>query len=190
MIVADWVFLGIIIGGLGLGALFGFGGIFKFFTTGVFGIIISIAVCFLIGTAFYGPFEPLLDKLAAAIVANENWFCQLLGKLNIQNVLYYVIIFVIVWILRFIIVKVVSSASKSDNKAVKAVNRLAGSIFFLAILLALGFSVLYVIGWVGGQTSVDFYNYLNTGKLGLGNLYKFINPNVGQDVAAVIKSFI
>ena len=126
-----------------------------------------------------------MDKLSAAITANENWFCQLLGKLNVQNVLYYVIIFVIVWVLRFIVVKVISSASKSENKAVKAVNRLAGSIFLLGILLALGFSILYVIGWVGGQTSVDFYDYLNTGKLGLGNLYKFINPTVGQDTAAI-----
>ena len=45
MLVVDWIFLGIILGGLVLGALFGFGGIFKFFTTGIFGVIISVAVC-------------------------------------------------------------------------------------------------------------------------------------------------
>ena len=62
MIVADWVFLGIILGGLSLGALLGFGRVFKFFTTGIFGIIISIVVCFLIGAAFQGAAEPLLNK--------------------------------------------------------------------------------------------------------------------------------
>lgn len=189
MIVADWVFLGIIFGGLLLGALFGFGGIFKFFTTGVFGVILSIVVCFLIGAAFYGPCEPLLDKLSDAIVANENWFCQFLGKIHIQTVVYYVIMFVIVWVLRLIIVHLVKVVTKSENKAVKVINRFTGAILLLAIFLLIGFLVFRLIGWVGGQTSIDFYNYLSTGKLGLGNLYRFINP-LSQDQAGLALAFI
>lgn len=189
MIVADWVFLALIVGGLLFGALFGFGNIFKFFTTGIFGIIISVVVCFLIGAAFYGPVEPLLNKLADAIVANENWLCQFLAKINIQIVLYYVVMFVIVWILRFIVVRLVKAVTKSENKAVKVLNRITGSILLLGIFFIIGFLVIRLIGWVGGQTATDFYNYLGDSKLGLDGLYRFINP-VTQDNAAIILSLI
>ena len=176
MIVVDWIFLGIILGGLVLGALFGFGGIFKFFTTGVFGIIISIAVCVFIGTAFYGTCEPLLDKLRDAIVANENWFCQFLGKLNVQVILYYIIMFVIVWLLRFIMVKVIGAVTKSENKVIKIMNRIFGSLFLLLVLLLIFFFVLFVIGWVGGPTADNFSEYLAGGALRLDRLFEFLRP--------------
>lgn len=176
MIAVDWVLIGIIVGGLALGALFGFGGIFKFFTTGIFGIIISVVVCFLIGAAFYGPCEPLLIKLQDAILANDNWFCQFIGKLNIQVILYYVILFVVVWLLRFIVVKIIKSVAESENKGIKVVNKLLGSIFFAAILLLLFFFVFFVIGWVGGETADNFNNYLAGGALRLDRLFEFLRP--------------
>ena len=175
MIVADWVFLGIIVGGLALGALLGFGRVFKMFTTGIFGIIISIVVCFLIGAAFIGVAEPLLNKLAGAITANDNWFCQFLGKINIQIVLYYVIMFVVVWILRFIIVKVIKAISESENKVIKILNRLFGAFLFLAILLVIGFLIIRLIGWVGGSSADSFYEYLQTGTLRLDRLFAVLN---------------
>ncbi|MDE7083033.1 MAG: hypothetical protein K2O89_04950 [Clostridia bacterium] len=189
MIVIDWIFLGIILGGLFLGALFGFGGIFKFFTTGIFGIIISIVVCLLVGTAFYGPCEPLLNKISDAILANENWFCQFIGKLNIQNILYYVIMFVIVWILRLIIVRIIKSISQSENKVIKIMNRIMGSVFLLAILLVLFFCVLFVIGWVGGESADNFSAYLASGALRLDRLFEFLRPSEeAEAVASVLKS--
>ena len=181
MIGADWVFLGIIVVGLALGALLGFGRVFKMFTTGIFGIIISIVVCFLIGTAFIGVAEPLLNKIAAAITANENWFCQFLGKINIQVVLYYVIMFVIVWVIRFIIVKVIKAVSESENKVIKVLNRIFGALLFLGLLILLGFLIIWVIGWVGGQTADNFYEYLNTGLLGLGRLFALLNAEWYND---------
>lgn len=177
MIVADWVFLGIILGGLSLGALLGFGRVFKFFTTGIFGIIISIVVCFLIGAAFQGAAEPLLNKLANAITANENWFCQFLCKINIQVVLYYVIMFAVVWVLRYIIVKIIKAVSESENKIIKVLNRLFGALLFLGMLLLVGFLIIRLIGWVGGDTAENFYNYLNSGLLGLGRLFAMLNAD-------------
>lgn len=185
MIVVDWIFLGIILGGLVLGFLFGFGGIFKFFTTGIFGIIISVVVCLLVGTAFYGPCEPFLIKIQEAIMANENWFCQFLGKLNIQVILYYVIMFIIVWLLRFIVVKIIKSISESENRVVKTVNRIMGSLFFLAILLLIFFFVFFLIGWVGGQTADNFSEYLAGGALRLDRLFEFLRPTEEADVAFV-----
>ncbi len=191
MIVVDWIFLGIILGGLVLGALFGFGGIFKFFTTGIFGIIISVAVCLLIGTAFYGPCEPWLIKIQEAIMANENWFCQFLGKLNIQVILYYIIMFVIVWLLRFIIVRIIKAISQSENKVIKIMNRIIGSVFLMAILLLLLFFVFFVIGWVGGQTADDFSAYLAGGALRLDRLFEFLRPvEESEAVASVLKTLI
>ncbi len=186
MLVVDWIFLGIILGGLVLGALFGFGGIFKFFTTGIFGVIISVAVCILVGTAFYGPCEPFLIKIQDAIMANENWFCQFLGKLNIQVILYYVIMFIIVWLLRFIVVKIIKGISESENKVVKTVNRILGSLFFLAILLLIFFFVFFLIGWVGGQTADNFSEYLAGGALRLDRLFEFLRPTEEADVALLL----
>ena len=189
MIVVDWIFLGIILGGLVLGALFGFGGIFKFFTTGIFGIIISIAVCVFIGTAFYGTCEPLLDKIQEAIAANENWFCQFLAKLNVQVILYYIILFVIVWLLRFIIVKVIKAISQSENKVIKIVNRIMGALFFLMILLLILFFVFFLIGWVGGPTADNFSEYLAGGMLRLDRLFEFLRPS-DEAAATVLKALI
>lgn len=190
MIVVDWVFLGIILGGLGLGALFGFGGIFKFFTTGIFGIIISVAVCVFIGTAFYGTCEPLLDKIQEAIMANESWFCLFLGKLNIQVILYYVLLFVIVWLLRFLIVRIIKSISQSENKVIKIINRIMGAVFFLMILLLILFFVFFVIGWVGGPTADDFSEYLAGGALRLDRLFEFLRPGSEANTAAVLNALI
>lgn len=190
MIVVDWVFLGIILGGLGLGALFGFGGIFKFFTTGIFGIIISIAVCVFIGTAFYGTCEPFLDKIQEAIMSNENWFCQFLGKLNIQVILYYVLMFVVVWLLRFLIVRIIKSISQSENKVIKIVNRIMGALFFLMILLLVLFFVFFLIGWVGGPTADSFSEYLAGGALRLDRLFEFLRPSSEANTAAVLNSLI
>lgn len=174
MIVADWVFLGIILGGLALGSLLGFGKLFKFFTSGIFGIILSIVVCFLIGAAFQGPLTPFLDGLAEKITSVDNWFCQFLGKINIQVILYYIIMFVVVWILRFIIVRIIKAVAESENKVLKVFNRVTGAVFFLAALLLIATLVLAVIGWVGGSTSDKVLEYLSTSKLGLGEIYKFI----------------
>ncbi len=190
MIAVDWVLLGLVVGGLALGSLFGFGGIFKFFTTGVFGIIISVVVCFLIGSAFYGTFEPLLDKLQEAIVANDNWFCAFIGKLNIQVILYYVIMFVIVWLLRFIVVKIIKSISQSESKGIKIANRLLGAIFLVAILLLVCFFIFFIIGWVGGETADNFREYLAGGALRLDRLFDFLSPKTESPTAILINSVL
>ena len=52
MVLADWIAVGIVAGGLLLGALVGFGSGLKFFTKGIFGFIIAIVVCALVGTVF------------------------------------------------------------------------------------------------------------------------------------------
>ena len=192
MIVADWVFLGIILGGLGLGALIGFGKLFKFFTSGIFGIILSIVVCFLIGAAFQGPMTPLLDKLADKIATVDNWFCDFLCKINIQVVLYYIIMFIVVWLLRFVIVRIVKAVAESENKVIKIFNRVTGAIFFLAALLLIATLCLTVIGWVGGSTSDKVLEYLSTSKLGLGEIYKFIIRGFeeSEETAAVIAQML
>ena len=65
MIVADWVAIGVVVASLGLGALIGFGKGLKFFTSGIFGFIIGVVICALVGTVFLDvPFvADLLAKL-------------------------------------------------------------------------------------------------------------------------------
>ena len=52
MVLADWIAIGIVVVFIALGALIGFGSGLKFFTSGIFGIIIGVVVCALVGTVF------------------------------------------------------------------------------------------------------------------------------------------
>ena len=48
MILADWIAIAVVAAFILIGALVGFGKGLKFFTGGIFGIIISILVCYLV----------------------------------------------------------------------------------------------------------------------------------------------
>ena len=67
MIVADFIFIGVAAVVAFLGWLIGFGKTLKFFTSGIFGILISVFVCYCLGGIIMniGFVSDLLAKLAA-----------------------------------------------------------------------------------------------------------------------------
>ena len=75
MLLADWIMLGVIAVVIVLGLVAGFSGGLKFFTSGIFGVIISLAVTyFLLGIVNSWQFvQDLLAKLNEAMNIGEEW---------------------------------------------------------------------------------------------------------------------
>ncbi|MBD5632623.1 MAG: hypothetical protein HDP34_05280 [Clostridia bacterium] len=179
MVTADWISLAVIAAFALLGVLIGFGKGLRFFTKGVFGIIISIFLCFCFGGMIMslGFVQDLMAKIASLWVGKENFWCELLAKIKAETVIFYIILFVIAQILRIIITKFIQKFFEMDNKPMKIINKVLGALLFVAMLFLIGLFVLYVISWVGGSTAAKFESYLSGSKF-LGALYRN-NPVAG-----------
>lgn len=171
MIVADWVAIGVVVASLGLGALIGFGKGLKFFTSGIFGFIIGVVICALVGTVFLD--VPFVADLLAKL--RESWAgIEFLDKVHMDVIIYYVIMFVVVQLLRIILVLIIKAIFESDNIVIKIVNRTLGAVLFLIIGVCIALLALKIVGWVGGDTAKDLYNSLGGSAFRLDELFKYI----------------
>jgi hypothetical protein len=158
MVLADWIILGILLVCVLIGAIVGFGGVLKFFTSGIFGIIISIIVCYF----FYGLVynlqltQDLLAKFILVLQNADNFFCNLLIKIHIEIVVLVLAMFIIVQILRKIIVSILKHVFEINNGFVRFINKLFG--IFLMVALAAMFALIafQIVSWIGGNTAADF----------------------------------
>lgn len=172
MQMVDWIALGIVLLVVVIGLLLGFGRCLKIFTSGIFGIIISIIITyFLIGiVASWGFVKDLLDKFTLALIENGSPFCMFLRTIGIESIVLAVILFIIVQILRIIIVNIVKGIAEADNVVMKVINKFFGVVFALAFFAMLTLIVFQIIYLIGGETSANFREYL-TGALKLEVLY-------------------
>ena len=129
-----------------VGFIGGFGKGLKFFTKGVFGIIISVFVT----AAFAGLFLKIetVSGWVADItqLASQKW--AFFATINVGLIAYYVVFFLIVQVLRMLVVKVVCGIFEADNKVMKVINRVLGLVFVPAVLLTallLVFAVFKII---------------------------------------------
>ena len=129
-----------------VGFIGGFGKGLKFFTKGIFGIIISVFVT----AAFAGLFLKIetVSGWVADItrLASQKW--AFFATINVGLIAYYVVFFLLVQLLRLLVVKVVCGIFEADNKVMKVVNRVLGLIFVPAVLLTallLVFAVFKII---------------------------------------------
>ncbi len=146
MVFADWMAIVIVLGCITLGVFVGFGSGLKFFTGGIFGFIISIVVCGLFGTVFLdvGFIGDLLKKLSDCWAGNE-----FLTNMHLEVIIYYIILFVIVQILRVILVLIITKFLEADN--------------------------LKIIGWVGGETAANLHDALKGSLFHLEDLFTNIS---------------
>lgn len=148
MIVADWVAIGVVVASLGLGALIGFGKGLKFFTSGIFGFIIGVVICALVGTVFLD--VPFVADLLAKL--RESWAgIEFLDKMHMDVIIYYVIMFVVVQLLRIILVLIIKAIFESENIVIKIVNRTLGAVLFLIIGVCIALLALKIVGWVEAE---------------------------------------
>ena len=171
MIVADWVAIGVVVASLGLGSLVGFGKGLKFFTSGIFGFIIGVVICALVGTVFLD--VPFVADLLAKL--RESWAgIEFLDKVHMDVIIYYVIMFVAVQLLRIILVLIIKAIFESENIVIKIVNRTLGAVLFLIIGVCIALLALKIVGWVGGTTADDLYYSLGGSAFRLDELFKYI----------------
>ncbi len=167
MLMVDWIALGIIVVFAAIGALIGFGRGLKFLTGGIFGIIISVVLCYIFGSMILGvPFvNDLLTKLAESI---GGWSI-------VVTVIYYVVLFILFTLIRILIVKIIRKVAEADVLIMKIINRVFGAILMAAFGVLLGMLALQIIYWV--QTNPD----------SLGDIYVnwMMNAETGDPSAIV-----
>ena len=156
----------------GLGLAVGFARTLRFFTKGIFGFILSIFVCVTFGGMIAGipGVDALIDKINNALT--DAW--SFLGKIHLETVIYYVLLFFAVQIVRILIVKFLGGIFSANNTAVRTVNRILGMILMVAavfLLLLLFFGVLKI--FESTQFVQDFLAKIDGSFL--GTLYD-INP--------------
>jgi hypothetical protein len=145
-----------------LGFLLGFGKILRFFTSGIFGIIISIIACAMLG----GTLQQI-PSVAAFITNINNSAAEALAIFKYIYpglIIYYLILFLSVQIIRKIIVSIIRRIIESDNFVVRALNKVLGTIFavgFSFALLLLVFAFIEV--FANTQFGIDFIEKLGDG---------------------------
>lgn len=178
MIIADWIFIGGALIAAFIGWLTGFGKCLKFFTGGIFGIIISVFVCYCLGGLIMnlGFVNNLLTALASLWAGKDGFLFDLLTKIRFEVIVYYVALFFIVQILRIIIVNVLKNVAESDSKVISFFNRLFGAVLLTAMALLLTLFVFQIIYWVGGNTLDAVKSYFEDSAIKLDYLLFEGNP--------------
>lgn len=153
MVLADWIFIGGILGCLTLGALIGFGKGLKFITRGIIGFAISMFVCYTFGGIILDiPFVTDLLTGLSSKWAHIEW----LYKIHLEIIIYYIILFAVVSLVRVLIVKILAHVLETDVFAIKVINKACGAVLFTAIGLLVLLFVFQIIAWRGGDVSSNF----------------------------------
>lgn len=134
---------------LALGYILGFGRTLKFITGGIVGVIVSIIVCVTFGGIIANA------SFVAELIAKGNEFfgskAAFLAKINLATIIYYIVLFLIVQILRVIVVKSISRVFTPKDKeatgyaARNVINRTLGLLLFGAAFVLLCYLVMAFI---------------------------------------------
>lgn len=153
----------------GLGLVVGFARTLRFFTHGIFGVILSVFVCATFGGMIQGigPVQEWFTKLNDAMPG-------FLQTIHAATIIYYILLFLIVQILRVLIVRLLAGAFSAPAAPVRVINRILGMVLMVAAVLLLVLLVFAVIAIFGDKAGViDFVSKLD-GTF-LGTLYEH-NP--------------
>ena len=165
MAVIDLVALGGLLIFALIGIIVGFGRGLKFFTKGIFGVIIGIIVTYFV----YG------------IVMSWGWVQQIMHKFSsvlpdtvgvnvwVPSVVAAIVLFLIIQIIRIIIVSIIKNVAEAKNPVMKTINKVFGLILFAGIFIFL-FLLVFQIGAWAEITSLK--EQVDQSKIGLGWLYE------------------
>ncbi|MBQ9485903.1 MAG: hypothetical protein IJU83_03595 [Clostridia bacterium] len=173
MITADLVVIGAIAFCIIVGAIVGFGKELRFFTSGVFGKIISVVVCyFLYGIVLNWSFvQVLMLKLTTALSENGSWICNILLSIRIDLIAFGVVLFAAVQILRSLVVAIISHVFEINNKFISVINRLLGVVLLAAFVVIFALVAFQIIAWTSGVDGA-FYQSLNGSAFKLDEVFR------------------
>ena len=173
MVVADVIFLIAMLLALALGALLGFGKVFVLIMKGKLGYVFVFYFAYVITNLLYG--IPSIKAGAVSMIESltqgNNIFTQILLFIRIDFILLLLIVSLILVIFKIIFSLMVKNVFETDNKVLKIINRVVGSItmFLYAFsLLLVVLQILYLVTW-GVEGS--YYQTLVGSFFGLDKLF-------------------
>ena len=164
------------IGLAGLGLALGFGRTLRFFTKGIFGFILSVFICASFGGMIAG--IPAVAGWIGELNAKLGDAWNFLGTIHLATVIYYIVLFLAVQLVRILVVKVVAGLFSADVLPVRIINRILGAALMVAavlLLVLLVFAVMAIFGETQGV--IDFVANIDgtfLGTLYANNPIKFI----------------
>ena len=160
----------------GLGLLMGFARTLRFFTKGIFGFILSIFICATFGGMIAG--IPAVARLVERINAALTNAWSFLGKIRLETIIYYILLFFVVQIVRIILVRFVCAVFEIDVLPMRLINKLLGMVLMVAAVFLLTLLVLAVFRMVEDTSFVqDILQKIDgtfLGKLYENNPVKFV----------------
>lgn len=161
----DWIFLGVLLAVVLVGALLGFGKVFSVFVVNKYvRIAVAVFICYTYGGMILS--IPFVSQLL--IDLRSNWsHIAFLSALHLEIIIYYIVLFVLSVLLILIFSKIVKGVSETDVLPVKILNKVGGAILFGVLAFTLMFLAFQIIVWIGGNTAINFQNILaeNAGKI-------------------------
>lgn len=160
----------------GLGLVLGFGRTLKFFTKGIFGFILSVFICASFGGMIAG--IPAVAEWIGGLNAKLGEAWSFLGTIHLATVIYYIVLFLVVQLVRILVVKLIAGLFSADVLPVRIINRILGAALMVAavlLLLLLAFAIVAIFGETQGV--IDFVARLDgtfLGTLYANNPIKFI----------------
>ena len=172
MITADVITLVALLICIVLGSFMGFGKGLRLFTGGVFGRIISVVICyFLFGVVLsWGFVQDLLLQFTTMLSEQDTWICNFLLQIRIDMIVFALVLFIVVQILRHLVVHIIAGVMEVDNKVMRVFNKMLGVVLFLVFAVVFMLIIFQIIAWVSG-TDGGFYESLQGSAFGLDKIF-------------------
>lgn len=167
----DGITLAIIIVTALIGVAFGFGRGLRFFSRGWFGRILSIIICYLIfGLVLSIPFVQELLANFISSLDESKWYLKLLKTIRIDLIVFAVVLFFAVQILKKLLVSLLERIFEINVPAMRVINKILGACIYLFILLLIVLIVFQIAYYIGGSDGA-LYDTLKDSLFGLDKLY-------------------
>lgn len=152
-----------------IGLIAGFGRTLRFFTKGIFGIVISVFVCATFGGMIAG--IPAVSEWIASLNAKMGEAWGFLATIHLATVVYYVVLFFAVQIVRILIVRCIGGVFEIDVLPMRIVNKVLGMVLAVAAVLLLLLLVFAIFRAFDGTSFVQDLERSLEGSF-LGTLYE------------------
>jgi len=123
---------------LTIGAMRGFGKTFKSATKGLIGVVFSVFVCVCFGGVIRN--WPFVERFINGVNVWVSSRASFLSRVPVGLIVYYILLFVALQIIRSALVKTVKNMfdGEEKGKGTKALNKVLGAAFTLAVVAFVG----------------------------------------------------
>lgn len=155
-----------------IGLICGFGKGLRFFSSGVFGIFITVVGCYILGS-FVLKIPPVENAITGinSKMSGGGSVAQTLANMHIEIALYYLVFLAVVQVVRIVVSKLVVGIFEADSVIIKMINAPLGGVFFLGVFIVLTLLVFQIIYAIGGPVASKVVELLKDSVLKLDVIY-------------------